>query len=34
MKALFDTNVAFDIVGKREPFVKASEEAYFHAIDC
>ncbi|MBR3086120.1 MAG: PIN domain-containing protein [Kiritimatiellae bacterium] len=33
MKALFDTNVAFDIVGEREPFVKASEEAYFHAIE-
>ena len=33
MKALFDTNVAFDIVWKREPFVKASEEAYFHAIE-
>lgn len=31
MKAMFDINVVLDIVGRREPFLKLSEEAYLHA---
>lgn len=32
MKAMFDINVVLDIVGRREPFLKLSEEAYLHAV--
>ncbi len=32
MKAMFDINVVLDIVGRREPFVKAAEAAYLHAV--
>ena len=33
MTAMFDINVVLDVVGRREPFLKLSEEAYLHAVE-
>ena len=33
MKAMFDINVVLDIVGRREPFLAASEAAFLRAVE-
>ena len=33
MKAMFDINVVLDIVGRREPFLTASEAAFLRAVE-
>lgn len=33
MKAMFDINVVLDIVGRREPFLAASEAAFMRAVE-